>query len=280
MSALRKAFRLVIESYKLFGKQRATSRGAAIAFYVVTSITPVLIIIIAVAGMAFGHEAATTALFGQFEGLIGRDSAAVLQKAIAGAANVSGGIAATAVSIVTILLAASGVFLELEDALNGTWGFKRDEGIASMARARVWSLGIVIALAFVMTVSLVIDAGLTAAAGSLPILAAILKVVGYLLSFLLVAFLFAVVFRFLPAQRLPWRDVWFGAAVTAFLFEIGKILIGLYLGSNKTISSLGAAGALLALLFWIYYTAQVFLFGASFTRTHALVHGAKSDSRH
>jgi membrane protein len=270
---LQRLVSLFREAFKIFGANQAASRGAAIAFYTVTSFAPILLIVIAVAGLAFGREAATGALFGQFRGLLGADAADLLQKAItSSASNKSAGIAASLISIVSLILTASGVFLELEAALNAIWKSEPEHGFFNVARARIVSLGLVVALGFLLMVSLVIDAGLKSFGGFidayLPFGAPLLLVLSFVISFALISVLFAAIYKFLPARPLAWRDVIFGAAVTGFLFEIGKFLIGLYLGSDSAVSSLGAAGALLGLLFWVYYSAQIFLFGAALTKAH------------
>jgi membrane protein len=260
-------------AFGIFSKERAASRGAAIAFYTVTSMAPILVIVVAVAGLAFGDEAASGAIREQFSGLLGMEAADLLQRAIASASSTSGGITATIISVVTLLLGASGVFLELQDALNAMWQAKAREGLAGMARARLASLGLVIALGFLLIVSLVVDAGLKAFSGLLPFGATLLMVLSVAVSVALLSALFAGVFKFLPATPVSWRDVIFGAIVTALLFEAGKFLIGMYLGSSTAVTSLGAAGALLGLLFWVYYSSQIFLFGAALTKARAEASG-------
>jgi membrane protein len=161
----------------------------------------------------------------------------------------------------------------LEAALNAIWKSERERGFFNAARERIVSLGLVVALGFLLMVSLVVDAGLKSFSGVidayLPFGAIVLMGLSFVIAFALMTFLFAAIYKFLPARPLAWRDVIFGAAVTAFLFEIGKFLIGLYLGSDSAVSSLGAAGALLGLLFWVYYSGQIFLFGAALTKAHA-----------
>jgi len=270
---LRRAMFLIKESFRVFSGQRAASRGAAIAFYAVTSIAPVLLIVIAIAGLALGREAASGALFAQFSALLGSASADVMQRAVASASQKSAGIAASAISIVTLLATASGVFLELEDALNAIWDVQPHGGFLNMARARVTSLGLIVALGFLLMVSLVVDAALKGLSGIidfyLPFGAMLLMAASFIIAFALIAILFAAIYKFLPAKPVAWRDVVLGGMVTALLFEIGKFLIGLYLGSSSAATSLGAAGALLGLLFWVYYSAQIFLFGAAFTKTYS-----------
>ena len=261
------------EAAKIFTSVKAPSRGGAIAFYTITSLAPVLLIVIATAGLAFGDEAARGAVFAQFEGLIGPNGAAFLENVLVSASKPVSGILATVIGIGTLLLTASGVFLELEDTLNDIWGVKRESGgLSAMVRARLASLGLVIGLGFLLIVSLVIEAGLQAfneaVNAYLPFGATLILVLNYAVTFVLYAVLFAAIYKFLPARPLEWRQVIFGAAVTAVLFQIGKILIGLYLGGEGTQSSLGAAGAFIALLFWIYYSAQIFLFGAALTKAN------------
>jgi membrane protein len=261
-------------AFSIFSKERAASRGAAIAFYTVTSMAPILVIVVAIAGLAFGDEAASGAIREQFGALLGADAANLLQQAIASASSTSGGITATIVSLVTLLLGASGVFLELQDALNAMWQAKAKEGLAAMARARLASLGLVIALGFLLIVSLVVDAGVKALSGFLPFGAPLLLILNSTVSVALLAALFAGIFKFLPATPVAWREVKFGALATAILFEAGKFLIGMYLGSSTAVTSLGAAGALLALLFWVYYSSQIFLFGAAITKARAEASGS------
>jgi membrane protein len=238
-------------SFTLWSSQRASSRGAAIAFYTVTSIAPVILLVIAIAGLVFGEAAARGAVYGQFNGLLGPKFAGTLQAMISGAANRSGGIAAAVVSVITLLLSASGVFVELEDAVNAIWGAKAEGGIKGMAKARLISLGLVIALGFFLIVSLVVEAALKALTNTIPFGASLGLVASFIVSLAITSFLFAAIFKYLPAKAVSWRDVWVGGMVTAVLFEIGKILLGIYLGNSSSFTSLGAAGALIALLFWV-----------------------------
>ena len=270
---------LLKHSFNIFTSVKAPSRGGAIAFYTITSIAPVLLIVIAVAGFVFGDEAARGAIFAQFRGLIGAEGAQLLESIIMSASKPATGIFATLIGIATLILTASGVFLELEDTLNEIWQVKREAGLSSMVRARIASLGLVVGLGFLLIVSLVIDTGLHAFGefinAYLPFGQALVLILNYAVTFVLYAMLFAAIYKLLPAKPLTWRQVIFGAAVTAVLFQIGKILIGLYLGREGAQSSLGAAGAFLALLFWIYYSAQIFLFGAAITKANFDQHAPK-----
>jgi membrane protein len=266
-------FAILKRSFQLFSTNRGASRGAAIAFYGVTSIAPVLLIVIAVAGLVFGREAASGALFTQFRAVIGAQAADFLQRAVANASGNSGNIAAAAISIATLIATASGVFLELEDALNAMWQARQEGGFIQMAIARITSFGLVIGLGFLLLVSLVVDAAVRVLAALIDRYVAfgnyILLAVSFLIVLGLMTLLFAAIFRFVPARRLPWRDLFAGGFVTALLFEIGKFVIGIYIGSSTARSSLGAAGALLGIFIWAYYSAQIFLLGAAFTYARA-----------
>jgi membrane protein len=266
---LRSTIAVLKQSFQLFSANRAASRGAAIAFYAVTSVAPVLLMVIAVAGLVFGREAASGALFAQFRGLLGTQGADFLQRAVANASGNSGSIAAAAISIVTLIATASGVFLELEDALNAMWQARPEGGFVEMAVARLTSLGLVIALGFLLLVSLVVDAALQSLRAVInsyvPFGNAILLAISFVIVLGLMTLVFAAIFRYLPVRRLPWRDLFAGGFITALLFEIGKFLIGIYLGSRTADTSLGAAGALLGIFVWVYYSAQLLLFGAALT---------------
>jgi len=265
-----KAWELGKESVIWFINDGALSRGAAIAFYTVTSIGPVLLIVVAIAGLAFGQDAARGAIVSQLSGLMGQQSAELLQTTIKSASGKSSGIFASALGIVTLIVTASGVFGEMQSALNAIW--KAD-------RARAASLGLVAALGFLLLVSLVISAGLSALSeyvnAHLPFGHFILQAVNFMISFALISVLFAAIYKVLPDKDLEWRDVLVGAVVTTFLFNIGKFLIGLYIGSSEVASSYGAAGALIVALLWIYYSAQIFLLGAEFTKVYAHHHGSQ-----
>ena len=280
----RRTISLVKESVNVFTAAKAPSRGAAIAFYAVTSIAPVVLIVIAVAGLVFGDEAARGAVFAQFRGLIGAEGADLLQETIASASRPSAGLFASIVGIATLILTASGVFLELQSTLNDIWQVKPEGGtVTAMVRARLASLGLVVGLGFLLIVSLIVETGLHAFGEFinpyLPFGNVLLLALSFVISLTLYAVLFAAIYKLLPSKGLAWREVIFGAIVTAILFQIGKWLIGLYLGRESGDSSLGAAGAFLGLLFWVYYSAQIFLFGAALTRANYDRHDSQ-DARH
>jgi membrane protein len=277
------AWKLLKDTVSAFIEDGALSRGAAIAFYTVTSIAPILLIVIAIAGLAFGREAAQNAITGQLSDLMGQQTAEVLQTAVASASNKSSGILATIIGIVTLIVTASGVFGEMQTALNSIWKAKpRGTTVSRLIRARAASLGLVAALGFLLMVSLVVSTGLTAFGNYLnsilPFGRVILNVLNVVVSTALISLLFGAIYKVLPDRRLEWRDVMIGAVVTGILFTIGKSLISWYIGSSAVASSFGAAGALIVLLLWVYYSAQIFLLGAEFTKIYANRHGSKPDN--
>ena len=270
---------LVKETVQAFIADGALSRGASIAFYTVTSIAPVLVIVVAIAGLAFGDAAAQNAIAFQVSGLMGQSAADLLQSAIKSASGKSSGIIATIIGLVTLLVTASGVFGEMQTTLNAIWKAEPSGGtVSQLVRARTASLGLVVVLGFLLMVSLVVSAALAGLAGVvngyLPFGDLVLSVLNLLLSFVMIALLFAAIYKVLPDRRLEWHDVAVGAVVTTLLFEIGKFLIGLYLGRSAVASSYGAAGSLVVVLLWIYYSAQIFLLGAEFTKVYASTHGS------
>lgn len=273
------AWKLLVDTTLSFIDDEALSRGGAIAFYAITSLAPVLLIVIAIAGMVFGRDAAQDAISGQFSALMGKQAADVLQSVIASASTKSSSIVATIVGIAMLMAAASGVFGEMQAALNTIWKTRsRETTLSRLIRARVTSLGLVAALGFLLVVSLVVSAGLTAFANyldRLPVGAMILSGVNFAVSWLLFALLFGAIYKVLPDRTLQWKDVIVGALMTSLLFNIGKALIGWYIGSSAVASSYGAAGGLIVLLLWVYYSAQIFLFGAEFTKIYANTHGSK-----
>jgi membrane protein len=273
------AWKLLVDTTLSFIDDEALSRGAAIAFYAVTSLAPVLLIVMAIAGLVFGREAAQDAISGQFSGLMGKQAADVLQSVIASASAKSSGIVATISGIAMLVVAASGVFAEMQAALNTIWKSRgRETALSRLIRARVTSLGLVAALGFLLVVSLVISAGLTAFSNYLnrmPVGSLILFGLNFAVSWLLFALLFAAIYKMLPDRMLQWKDVIVGALMTSLLFNIGKTVIGWYIGSSAVASSYGAAGGLIVLLLWVYYSAQIFLFGAEFTKAYANAHGSK-----
>jgi membrane protein len=269
-----KIWQIFKDTFYGFIEDEALTRGAAIAFYTATSIAPVLLIAIAIAALVFGHDAAQNAIAAQLSGLMGDQVAQVLQAAVANASKKSSGTVATVVGLVTLVLTASGAFGEMQSALNVIWKAKpTGTTFSRLVRTRVIGLALVAALGFLLLMSLVVSAALTAFGNELnailPFGSSILSAVNLIVSFVLITILFATIFRYVPDVPLTWQDVILGAAVTTVLFTVGKSLIAMYIGSSATVSSYGAAGALIALLLWVYYSAQIFLLGAEFTKAYA-----------
>lgn len=276
---MRVAWRMLKETLNSFINDEMLSRGAAIAFYATTSLAPVLLIVIAVAGLAFGRDAAQTAISQELISLMGEQTADLLKSIIASASVKSTSVIAAATGIVTLIAVASGVFGEMQAALNIIWKTRSHEtAVSRLIRARIVSLGLVAALGFLLMVSLVVSAALTAFNSYLDLLPMgklILSALNFSVSFLLLAILFGAIYKVLPDRSLHWKDVIAGALITSFLFNTGKSLIGWYIGSSAIASSYGAAGGLIVLLLWIYYSAQIFLFGAEFTKIYANTRGSK-----
>ncbi|MCA1584451.1 MAG: YihY/virulence factor BrkB family protein [Acidobacteria bacterium] len=256
--------------------------GASLAYYTLFAIAPVLLVAIAIAGMVFGAEAVRGEIVGQLDELVGTDGARAVQALLEGASRrQSGGIVATILGSITFVLAATGAFLELQVALNTIWRVKPNPSanLRAFTLDRLRSFGLVVAIGFLLTVSLAVSAALAALSGWLdrlvpgwPIL---WQGINMLVSLAVITVLFAMLYRFLPDVRLRWRDVATGAFVTALLFTVGKQLIGLYLGRSSTTSSYGAAGSVIVLLLWVYYSSQIVLLGAEFTRLYAQREGVR-----
>jgi membrane protein len=282
---IRRFWLVLIQSLTAWIDHRAGSKGAALAFYTLFSMTPILVLAIAVAGYFFGAEAAQGEIVAQVQDLVGPNGAQAVQALLAGARNPASGLIATLVASAVLLLAATSVFVELKGSLDELWGVEKSSQSAFrlLLRTRLLSFGLVLVLAFLLLVSLVISAALAMLehyagdlwGGSVAALATATSVV----SFAVIAGLFAVVYKTLPAALLSWRDVWIGALFTAGLFSLGKYAIGLYLGHSGVASSFGAAGSLIALLLWVYYSAQIFFLGAEFTRQYALGFGSLRQER-
>jgi membrane protein len=277
-------WRLLRDSVQAFIDDEALTRGASISFYTITSIGPVLFIVVAIAGLAFGEDAARGAIASQLSELMGRASADLVQTAVQSASGKSSGILASVLGATTLLITASGVFGEMQSALNAIWkAQRRGTTVTRLVRARAASLGLVAALGFLLLVSLVISAilsGLSSYINAvLPFGALILQILNFAISFAMISVLFAAIYKVLPDAKLSWADVLVGALVTALLFNVGKFLIGFYLGHSAVASSYGAAGALIIVLLWIYYSAQIFLLGAEFTKIYASRRGTPAAIR-
>ena len=266
---------LLKETYADWSRHNAPKLGAALAYYTVLSIAPLLVVVVAVIGLGFGQQAARGDILKQIEGLVGHEGAQAIQTVVAHAYQPKSGILASLLGIITLFLGASGVFVELRDSLNIVWEVDRkpDAGIWAIVRDRFLSFGMVLAVGFLMLVSLIVSAAISAASAYLgnllPVPGWSLQVANMLFSLVVATAVFAMIYRFLPDTAIAWHDTLLGALFTSVLFTLGKHLIGLYLGQATIASAYGAAGSLVVVLVWVYYSAQIFFFGAEFTHVYA-----------
>lgn len=280
--AIRRFYHLARRSIEAWFDDYAASMGAAIAYYTVFSIAPLLIIVIAVAGAVFGREAVEGQIAGQLASLIGVETAMGVQGLIRSASRPASGAIATVISFFLLLVGATSVFAELQTALDRIWRVPvaaQRAGWWVTLRARLLSFGLILGLAFLLMVSLIVSTAVAAfakwASGMVPAAELLLQGINLVISLAISSTLFAMIYKFMPQARVAWRHVWVGAAVTAVLFEVGKIGIGLYLGKSGLTSAYAAAGSLAVLLIWVYYSAQIFLLGAEFTWVLATEHDEK-----
>lgn len=268
-----------------FFEDKAAQLGAALAFYSILSLAPLLIIAISVAGLVFGEEAARGEVSTQIEGMVGPQGAKAVESMLTNARRPAAGTVAAVFGIVMLLVGASGVFGQLQDAMNTIWEVppKKEAGIWGMVKSRFLSFTLVLGVGFLLLISLLLSAIISGASeymnGIWPHLEPLWHLANALVSFVVVMLLFAMIFKFLPDTTVAWRDVWVGAALTALLFTVGKFLIGLYLGKSSIASAYGAAGSLVVLLVWIYYSAQILFFGAELTQVYARRHGSWSSKK-
>ena len=263
----------------------APSMGAALAYYTVFSVAPLLLIVISVAGLVFGQEAARGEIFAQLSGMMGPQGALAVQGMLEAVNKPTEGIVATVVGVTLLVIGATTVFGELQDSMDRIWRAPvraKTSGVISLLKVRLLSFSMIMGIGFLLMVSLVASAALAALGkwwsplfGGWETLA---QVVNFAFSFAMVTVAFAMIYKLLPRVRVQWRDVWVGAAVTALLFTIGKHLIGLYIGKSSVASGYGAAGSLVVVLVWVYYSAQIFLLGAEFTWVYAHSYGSLKGS--
>jgi membrane protein len=271
---------LLKDTFHKWNEDKVPRLGAALAYYSVFSIAPLLIIVIGVAGLIFGEDAAREDVVSEIEGTVGKPVAVAIQQMLANSSGTGQSTGATIIGIVTLLFGAAGVFGQLQDALNTVWKVepKPGRGIWGIVRDRFVPLTMVLGTGFLLLVSLVISAGLsalnTSLSHSLPGGAAWWQIVNLIVSFGVIVFLFALIYKYLPDAQIAWHDVWIGAILAALLITIGKFLLGWYLGQASTTSAFGAAGSLVVILLWVYYASQILLFGAEFTRAYASQFGS------
>jgi membrane protein len=279
-------FQLVVKAGKAWSDDYAPSMGAAISYYTVFSIAPLLVIVIAMAGAIFGRDAVHGMIVAQLAGLIGPQGANLIQGLVAAASDTDKGLVAGLISFFVLLVGATTVFAELQSALDRIWHIppsEKPQGLWAILRARLLSFGLILGLVFLLMVSLAVSA-VVAALGALTAelmhgAEALLQLLNLAVSLGITTLLFAMIFKLMPSTPIAWRDVWVGAFATAILFEAGKLLIGLYIGKSSMTETFAAAGSLVVLLAWVYYAAQIFLLGAEFTKVYADDHGSRSAAR-
>jgi membrane protein len=282
MKALRFLYDVIKTTTTEWIDDKVPMMGAALAYYTVFSIAPFLVIVISVAGLIFGEDAARKSIDDEISHTVGGEVAGAIDKLLANAATPQGYSVATGIGVIVLLFGASGVFVQLQDSLNTIWKVvpKPGRGIMGVIRDRIPSFAVVFGTGFLLLVSLVLSAALSAltkqlAGDSLPGGLQFWQLVNDLVSLALITLLFALIYKVLPDAKIAWRHVWTGAAITAVLFTIGKTLIGFYLGQSSTTSPFGAAGSLVIILIWVYYSAQIILFGAEFTRVLSMKSGLR-----
>jgi len=279
-------FTLLKETVREWREDGATRLAAALAYYTTFSLAPLLVLVIAIAGLVGGHEAAQNQTMAQVEDLLGSDGREFVQGMIESASSrPATGLLATVIGVVTLLFGALGVFGELQNSLNTIWEVKPKpakgflDGLKRFVLKRLLSFTMVLGIGFLLLASLVVSAAVSALAEYIgtrwPLADFWLELINFLVSFAVITLLFGMIFKFLPEIDIAWKDVWLGAAVTSVLFSLGKFLIGLYLGRSEVGNTFGAAGSLAILLIWVYYSAQILFFGAEFTQVYANRYGSK-----
>ena len=276
---MKKYLGLFKQTISEFGQDKAPRLGAALAYYTIFSLGPILLIAISIAGLVWGEEAARGQVSTQLDKVFGSSASEAVETMIAGAAKEKGGIVATIIGVAMLLFGASGVFGQLKDALNTIWNVeeKKSGGVMGFVKDRFLSMAMVLGVGFLLLVTLIFDTAIAAMGDYLTRTMggeAILQVVQLIVSFVVVTLLFAMMFKFLPDIQIQWRDVWLGAIFTSILFVIGKFALGMYLGKAAIGSSYGAAGSLVVLLLWVYYSAQILFFGAEFTQVYTRAAGS------
>jgi membrane protein len=278
-------FALLRDTFREWREDGANRLAAALAYYTTFSLAPLLVLVIAIAGLVGGQSAAQGQVMAQVQDLLGEEGREFVQDMIANASKPATGLTATVISVATLLFGALGVFGELQNSLNLIWEVKPKpargllDGIKRFVLGRMVSFTMVLGIGFLLLASLVVSAVLSALGeyigAALPMADLWLQLINFVISFLVIMLLFAMIFKFLPEVQLGWKDVWLGAAVTSALFSLGKFLIGFYLGRSGVGNTFGAAGSLAILLIWIYYSAQILFFGAEFTQVYSNRYGSR-----
>lgn len=277
---------LLTQSFSMWNRDNAPRLGASLAFYTILSISPLVILVVAIVSLAFSRSSAQSLLLAQVQSLIGASGKDAVQAMLSSGQKPSSGIVSSVLGVVTLIFGASAVFTELRAALNAIWKVEpaTGSGLWEIARERLFSFGMVISVGFILLVSLLASAGLAAMTkffgGLLPVAGSFWEVLNFIVSFLAVTLLFALILKYVPGTKIEWRDVRMGAITTALLFTVGKLLLGLYLGRTSPGSAYGAAGSLVVLVIWVYYSAQIFYFGAELTHTLAVAREERAQDHH
>lgn len=276
---------LLKETFKAWDEDHAPRLAAALAYYTIFALAPLLIIAVAIAGFFFNEDQVRQNLLNEIGSLVGANGRQAIEAMIDGVRKPASGIIATVIGVGTLLIAAGGFFGQLQDALNTIWGVrpKPGQGLAGLLRDRFLSFSMVLGIGFLLLVSLILSAVLSALSrftgAEIAAHAWLWQTINQTVSFSVTILLFAMIFKILPDAKVRWRDVWIGAAATAVLFSLGRFLIGFYLGQTATASAYGAAGSLVALLVWVYYSTQILFLGAEFTQVYARHHGSRIEPR-
>ncbi|HEY2083155.1 MAG TPA: YihY/virulence factor BrkB family protein [Verrucomicrobiae bacterium] len=279
-STLKNIWNLLKASVSAWSDDKAPSRGAALSYYTIFAMPPLFMIAIFMASLLFDPASVRTQMFSQVGGIIGKKSAVAIEAAMTAQYETNKGLFASVIAIATLILTSTGLFIELQDALNTIWGVepKPKQGVAGFVRMRLLSFAMVVGIGFLLLVSLLVSTALAALSKYInelfPGVGILSVIISDLVSFGVITVLFALIFKVLPDVKIAWRDVWTGAAVTSLLFTAGKFLLGWYLGRSTTITAYGAAGSIVLVLLWVYYSAQILFFGAEITKVYANRFGA------
>lgn len=279
---MKSALSMLRETFRQWDAHRVPKMGAALSFYTVFSLAPLSILVLSLLGLVVERNSARAEIVGQFRNFVGNQGAEMMELILRETATKSTGIFGTLTGFVVLLIGASGVFGELQDSLNQIWGVSsKRHPVFTLVKERLFSFGMVFVMGFLMLVSLLFSAAVAVAGSRLharfPALDAPWAWGNDVISLLVVALLFALIFRLVPDVSITWKDVWIGAMMTAVLFELGRFLLGFYFGRSELASKYGAAGSLIIILVWVYYSAQILFFGAAFTRVYSLSQGSHRD---
>ena len=274
-------FGLGKETVAQWSEDKCARLGAALSYYTIFAIPPLFVIVIFIASLVFDENDVRSSLFGQVGGLVGEKGAGAIESALSASNPEKKGMWASLLAVLTLLVTSTGLFIELQSALNSIWGVesKPGQGIKGFIKNRLLSFAMIVCIGFLLLVSLILSAAVSAVSKYFSVLVPGLDVlwaiVNFVVSLGVIAVLFAMIFKVLPDVKIAWRDVWVGAALTALLFTVGKFLLGLYLGQNSAVSAYGAAGSIVLILLWVYYSAQILFFGAEFTQVYANQYGTQ-----